>query len=295
MDNIDRQIRYFIKIAELGSLSRAAETLDLTQSALSKRLATLETFLGKPLFQRTGRGVELTDVGAQLLKTAKSSYGQIDTAIDTIREEEGITQGSVRVASAHTLSYYFTSDLVCKFLDQRPRVNLSLMGRSSAEVVELVESGRSDIGLAYDSAVASPLVKLVPLFDDEMCLVVRKNETNVEPVDLTVAPLKLVVFPPGYALRQMLEGNGFKSAFVAEAETVDVMLRLISSGIGDSVLPSRMPDAVIADHGLRKHSIRHPNLKRRVVAVVKADKPVAGLIKQFLQLATSTTPRPHSS
>jgi hypothetical protein len=63
MENLDRQVRYFIKIAELKSLSRAADSLDLTQSGLSRQLATLEAYLGKPLFSRTGRGVELTAAG----------------------------------------------------------------------------------------------------------------------------------------------------------------------------------------------------------------------------------------
>jgi DNA-binding transcriptional LysR family regulator len=290
LDNIDRHLRNLITIAESGSLSRAAEALDLTQSALSKRLTTLESFLGQPLFLRTGRGVELTKLGARLLATAKESYRSIDATLDAIREKEGITQGNLGLASAHTLSYYFTSDLVSRFIGRRSRVNVSLMGRSSPEVVELVESGKADIGLAYDSAAVSPLVRLIPLFDDEMCLVTKRIEGSRETIDLTEEPFRLIVFPPGYALRQMLERSAIKSEFVAEAETVDVMLRLIASGIGDGVLPCRMPDDVIDDHGLVKRPIRHPDLRRRVVAIVKADKPVTGLTKQLLEIATSMSP-----
>ena len=66
MDSLDRQLRYFLKIASLKSLSRAAEALDQTQPGLSRQLATLESCLGQPLFVRNGRGVELTEAGRGL-------------------------------------------------------------------------------------------------------------------------------------------------------------------------------------------------------------------------------------
>ena len=141
MENLDRHIRYFIKIAELRSLSKAADCLDLTQSGLSRQLAALETYVGKSLFSRTGRGVELTGAGKVLLEGAKSGYVLVDGALETVRDKEGVTQGCVRLAIVHTLSYYFTAEVVSAFIAERPHVNLSLMGRSSPEVVELVENG----------------------------------------------------------------------------------------------------------------------------------------------------------
>jgi DNA-binding transcriptional LysR family regulator len=290
VENFDRQIRYFIKIAELKSLSRAADSLDLTQSGLSRQLAALEADLGKPLFSRTGRGVELTDAGRVLLEAAKSSYFAIDQALETVREKEGITQGNVHLATVHTLSYYFTADVVATFVGARPHVNLSLMGRSSPEVVELVESGKADIGFVYDSAVASPDLTTIPLFEDEMCLIMREGEACPDGVDLTVAPPKFVGFPHNYALRKMLEGGGLHPEFAAEAETVDAMLRLVSSGIGTCVLPSRMPDSIIKDYGLKKMRIAKPVMRRRVVAIVRADKHPTGLIKQLLETAVQKIP-----
>jgi DNA-binding transcriptional LysR family regulator len=290
VDNFDRQLRYFIKIAELKSLSRAADSLDLTQSGLSRQLATLEAFLGKQLFARTGRGVELTDAGRVLLEAAKSGYSVIDRAIETVREKEGITQGTVHLATVHTLSYYFIADVVATFIGALPQVNLSLMGRSSPEVVELVESGKADIGFVYDSAVASPDLTTIPLFEDEMCLIMREGEAGPDGVDLTMTPPRLVGFPPNYALRKMLEGGGLHLEFAAEAETIDAMLRLVSSGVGACVLPSRMPDGIIRDYGLKKVRIAKPMMRRRVVAIVRANKHPTGLIKQLLETAVLKVP-----
>ena len=169
MDTPDRQLRYFVRIAELKSLSRAAEDLDQTQSGLSRQLAALEAHVGKPLFVRTGRGVELTEAGTRLLDGILPAYRSIDQTLEAVRQREGVTQGSVRLATVHTLSYYFMAEVVAQFVSSREHVNLSVMGRSSPEVVALVESGKADIGFVYDAAVASDALASSPLFDDDMC------------------------------------------------------------------------------------------------------------------------------
>jgi DNA-binding transcriptional LysR family regulator len=291
LENLDRQVRYFVKIAELKSLSKAADSLDLTQSGLSKQLAALEAYLGKSLFSRTGRGVELTDAGKLLLESAKSGYALVDDALETVREKEGVTQGNVRLATVHTLSYYFTADVLSTFVGARPHVNLSLMGRSSPEVVELVESGKADIGFVYDSAVASADLTSIPLFEDEMCLIIGVDSNVEDGVDLTVSRQRLVGFPQNYALRRMLEGGGLKPDFAAEAETIDAMLRLVASGVGACVLPSRMPENIIGDYRLKKVRIAKPVMKRRVVAIVRSDRHPSGLIKQLLEAAVAKIPQ----
>jgi DNA-binding transcriptional LysR family regulator len=269
----------------LKSLSKAADSFDLAQSGLSRQLAVLEAHVGKPLFSRTGRGVELTDAGRILLEAAKTGYARIDEALATIRDEEGVTQGNVRLATVHTLTYYFTADVVSTFVGQRPKVNLSLMARSSVDVVELVENGKADLGFVYDSVVASADLISIPLFVDEMCLIVDQDSPISDGIDLMSASPRLVGFPQDYALRRMLEGGGLRLAFAAEAETVDAMLRLVASGVGACVLPQRMPDTVIKDHRLKKVRIANPAMKRRVVAIVRRDRRPSGLIKQLIETA----------
>jgi DNA-binding transcriptional LysR family regulator len=176
------------------------------------------------------------------------------------------------------------------FLSARPHVNLSLMGRSSPEVVELVESGKADIGFVYDAAVASDELTSIPLFDDEMCLIACQDNAVEDCIDLTVTPLRLVGFPEGYALRRMLECGGMRLEFVAEAETVDAMLRLVASGVGPCILPSRMPDNIISDYKLKKIRILKPSMRRRVVAVVRAGRHPTGLIKELLETAVAKVP-----
>ncbi|WP_341644194.1 LysR family transcriptional regulator [Thauera sp. SDU_THAU2] len=286
MESLDRQLRYFICIANSGTLSRAADVLEHTQSGLSKQLAMLEASIGQSLFVRTGRGMELTEAGSLLYTAVQPAYQAIDFAIESIRQQ-GVTQGTVRVAAVHTLSHYFISDLVARFVSARPNANLSIMGRSSPEVVALVESGKADIGLVYDSAVDSELVVSCPLFDDHMALVVPLDNPLSGPQDLSRTPLRLIGFPPHYALRRMLQSAGVHAEFVAEAETIDMMLRLVSSGMGACILPSRIPDRFLATFGLHKLPISQPLLKRRVVVLTQAGRLQPPLMKEFVQCAAT--------
>lgn len=284
MEILDRQLRYFLAIAELGSLSKAAELLDQTQPSLSKQLGALETTLDQVLFLRTGRGLELTEAGTKLLETTRSAYRDIDAAVDAIRRQ-GVTHGTVRLATVHTLSYYFSGDVIASFVSTHPHVNLSLMGRSSPEVVALVESGKADIGLVYDSAVDSDALTSLALFEDEMSLIVEKDSALVDADDLTGMELRLVGFPVHYALRRMLHSSGLKPAFVAEAETIDGMLRLVSSRVGHCILPSRIPEKLLAEYGLRKLPITRPILRRKVVLVTRASRVPTRIMLDLIECA----------
>jgi DNA-binding transcriptional LysR family regulator len=281
IETLDRPLRYFLCIAELGSLSKAADKLDQTQSGLSKQLGSLESNLGQPLFVRTGRGVELTEAGTKLYDALAPAFREIDRAVDSVRRQ-GVTHGTVRLATVHTLSYYFVAEVFSLFVSTHPDVNLSLLSRSSPEVVALVENGKADLGFVYDSAVDCGTLTSKPLFEDEMALVVLDSSPLESPQDLSTLSLRLVGFPAHYALRRMIHSAGLQATYVAEAETIDAMLKLVSSGVGHCILPSRIPDRLLADYGLRKVSIERPALRRRVVAISSTGKAMAPLTSDLL-------------
>ncbi len=115
---------------------------------------------------------------------------------------------------------------------------VSLMGRSSPSVVELVEAGRAEIGFVYDSAVASDELDITPLFEEEMCFVVHESSrfAALSAISLNGETPPLVVFPAGYALRRNVAYPGVRDATVAaEVETVDAMLKLVSLTNGQCI------------------------------------------------------------
>jgi DNA-binding transcriptional LysR family regulator len=287
METFDRQLRYFLQIAELKSLSKAAAELEQSQPWISRQLSALEDYIGKPLFVRTGRGVDLTECGQQLYDALRPLYRDVDHAMESIREVHGFTRGTVRLATVHTLNYYFTAEVVADLVKMHPEVNLSLLGRSSPEVVALVESGKADVGFVYDTAVDTGGVVSSPLFEDEMCLIVHQDCGTVADggVDMNTVRLRLVGFPEHYALRRMFDAGCAEPHYVAEVETIDAMLKMVSLKVGACVLPSHIPDKLLRDFELKKVKIINPLMRRRVVAITHAERRALPIVGDLLQCA----------
>jgi DNA-binding transcriptional LysR family regulator len=290
--NVDHQLRLFVEIANYKSLSAAAEALSLTQSGLSRQLSSLESHIGQPLFVRHGRGVEPTEAGRKLLEAASSAYQLIDNTLVQLRDQHGVTAGSINVATIHTLSYYFMAEVVARFMAQRPNANVALLGRSSPGVVELVEAGRAEIGFVYDSAVASDELEITPLFEEAMCLVVHENSpfAALDAVSLNEETPPLVVFPASYALRRMLHSRAFNATVAAEVETVDAMLKLVSLTNGQCVLPSLIPEKLLHEYQLKRIPIEQPVMRRRIVAITRRGRPPSAMTALILEIARASAP-----
>src|ERR1700754_886373 len=290
--NVDYQARLFIEIAAHKSLSAAAEALSLTQSGLSRHLASLEEFIGQPLFIRHGRGVELTEAGRKLLEVVSAAYQLVDNTILQLRNEHGVTDGSIHVATIHTLSYYFMAEVAAKFMAQRPSASVALLGRSSPGVVELVESGRAEIGFVYDSAVASDRLEITPLFEEAMCLVVHENSRYASRahIDLREESPPLIVFPADYALRKMLHTREFDATVAAEVETVDAMLKLVSLTNGQCILPDLIPEKLLQEYQLVRVKIAHPLMRRWIVSVTRRGRPLSAMTSLMLDIARESAP-----
>lgn len=281
----DRRLRYFMTIAALGSMSKAADELGISQPSLSRQISILEAYLGQPVFERTGRGVVLTSVGEELYWATASGFKLIDDAVAKVRDMNTVMRGSLKIAAVHTLTYYLLGDLVSVVAHEGHGANLQLMGRSSPEVVDLVASGKAELGFVYDSAVAVSGLTSIDLFEDEMCLIVRAEHESRDTVDIWNERQRLVVFPAHYALRKMLQHAKLDYVASAETDTVDAALELVSAGMGTCLLPSRIPDRLLADYKLRKVAIAGPQLARKVVAIHKEGRRLSPLAALALGIA----------
>jgi LysR family cyn operon transcriptional activator len=283
---LDERLRYFLVIAEAGSLSKAAEAIGISQSGLSRQLRQLEDEIGRPLFVRTGRGVELNDIGTRLDRAIRPAFGTIDHTLELLRLEAGTMHGSLRIAMVHTLSHYFLPRLLARFHDQHPGVNTYLLGRGSPDVVDLVSSGKADLGFVYDVAVAVDGLTIDHLFEEHMCLVHHQDTPAELPSDDSRPwDEPLITFPKYYALRQMLHRAKLDRNVVAEVETVDTMLRLVSCKLGVCVLPDLVPDAELLSMQLRRQPIPLPDLRRWVVCISSRGSSRSPICESLIDLA----------
>ena len=164
------QIEGFLEIARQQNLSRAATALHVTQPALTARLRLLEEELGTPLFERSNRGMRLTNAGRAFMPYADRAIQSLDAGRGQVREHaRGIT-GQLTIGTAPAVGAYVLPGILTRFVQRFEGVRLIVRTGHSEEIVEQVERNELDIGLIRE--LHRPGVIARPLYEDELILVV---------------------------------------------------------------------------------------------------------------------------
>lgn len=162
------QLRYFAKVAELGNFTRAAEACHVSQPSLSQQIAKLEYELGRPLFERLGRGVRLTDAGRQFRDRAVAILGLVDEARTGIADEPDA--GRVVVGAIPTIAPYFLPAVLTRFAADCPRARVEVAEETTADLLRRLHDGTVDVGVLA-LPVKDDTIQAEPLFDEELLAV----------------------------------------------------------------------------------------------------------------------------
>ena len=238
-----RQLRYFIRVAELGSFSRAAPMLDIGQPSLSRQVRLLEVELRQNLLIRNGRGVEPTEAGKVLLELGRGVLHQMDRVYEALSSAEGKLAGRASVGLPPTWAKLVVPTLAKLLKRELPHATLALSEGLSFGLREAVLQGNLDIALLYD-AVPSPDLELTPLKNEELVLIGPRGNGGLAgaPVSLAqLAALPLVVPGRPNAIRMLLERElcaaGHRPRIAYEVDGVPSILDLVRTGEGHAVLP----------------------------------------------------------
>lgn len=268
MDTTDHSLRQFVFAARSPSLRKAAETLAISQPALSKQIRRLEEQLGFTLFRRHGRGIALTASGTELLARLEPAFEQIDQAM-AAASSAGASTHHLGIATVNTLAAYLLPDLAVEFRKQGATPRLTLLAASSQDVVEAVVRGRADMGFVYDVAIDSEEVERILLHDE--LLVGYQLAGRGGPREITASELAaqaLILPPRPYVLRRIVErecGQPLQPAI--ESNSVELTLDLAAAGCGMGILPDRLGRAMVASRGLERVRIVGGRFERKVAAI----------------------------
>ena len=150
------QLRIFIEVATSLNMTRAGETLNLTQPAVSAAIAALETRHDIHLFDRIGRRLELTATGRALLPEARALLARAADATQMLADLAGLHQGEIRIAASQTVATYWLPPHMARFAAAYPGITLTLQVANTAQVLEVTEQGGVDIG-CVEGTVAGAL------------------------------------------------------------------------------------------------------------------------------------------
>lgn len=241
------QLRSFVAVAEVRSFTRAALLVHLSQPAISRQIARLESELGTPLFERYGRHVECTSDGKLLLPLAKNIVARADDACRLIREHVGAVSSKVRVGSTGTVFAYLLSPILASFLKSFPKVQLDLVEKDDALLVEMVVSGELDCAIV--TAWGSPRAAATHLLTEEVLLVIPRTHrfAGRSSVALTELAEDPFLFPGvsmnmGNLLIDACRRAGFEPRIPYRANYLELAKALVRQGLGIALIPKMMVD-----------------------------------------------------
>jgi len=159
-----RQLRYFAQIVESGSLSKASRQLFIAQPALSQHISKLESEVGKPLLNRSSKGVAPTDNGLALYHHARFMLRQLDQALSIARKESGAMQGMVSVGLPATTVSALGLPLVRRIRERYPNILINVVEGMSGHLGQMMRMGQLDLAVLFSSDVA-PDVSIQPLLE----------------------------------------------------------------------------------------------------------------------------------
>lgn len=269
------QIRIFLAVAERGHVTRAAKSLNLTQSAVSAAIAALERQHDVTLFDRIGRGIALTEAGRSFVATAQELAAQAETAKLVLEDLAQVPRGRLRIFASQTVASYWLPSRLIALHEQFPEVEIGLTVGNTAQAAQAVQDGTADLGFVEGTLPPSDLRRQV-VARDELILVMARDHALAGPdekakADLTPADYRALT----WILRE--KGSGTRSETEAHLQQMglrpadlDIALELPSN---EAVLAAVASSACVSMLSYR--AVGASRLQRLTVRrVTWTDKPV---------------------
>lgn len=276
----------FLEVADTSSFTRAAEHLNLSQPAISKRLRALEQMIGTRLFDRVGRSVLLTDAGRALLPYARRVAQTLEDGRRALSQLRLTVSGRLSVGTSHHIGLHRLPPVLKRYVLDFPEVDLDLHFMDSEEACEAVLAGRLELGVVTLPLQPLPRLESAVIWHDPLAVVVAPGHPlaarkRLRLEDLAAHP---AVLPDADTythriIRAELEARGITPRVRLATNYLETLKMLAGIGLGWSVLPVSMID----DSILRLH-VTGFRPQRQLGWVRHADRAVSGPARALLQL-----------
>jgi len=285
-----RQLRTFSCVAELGSLSKASDTLRVAQPALSRQIKLLEHELRAELFTRNGRGMVLTDAGRVLLARTAGIVRQIDQVRDEIQSAGGPPSGRVVLGLVPTVSCVISARLARRTVDRYPGISLCIVESYSGHLMEWLHRGEMDLALIYGPS--SDLHLTVQSLGRDTIVAVGPRGSGLaqkKQVDIGWLLRQRLVLPShSHGLRALIEHAAAKKKLKLdvklEADSFRVLTSLVEEGLGYTLLPPSSVRNEVASGRLETAAIAKPAPMRELTLASPIDHPGSTAIALVTEL-----------
>ena len=220
-------------LRETGSISRTAEQLYVTQSAISHAVKALESILETPIVVREPRGISLTAAGIIASESASTALEAID---NILKITSSAFSGTVNIAAIHCVSRVILSEVLVMIRKSHPKIEINLLTGTDQEVEQWVKSGIADIGIAYNMDISCSEL----LFEDEFYYITPFGQTKAPTINLDKLDSKpIIVSSSGCEIfiKTLFDQYGHKLAIKTTVSDTAALFSIVSSGYGTSLIP----------------------------------------------------------
>lgn len=239
-----QQLEYFHAVAKLQHVTRAAEQLAVSQSALSRSIANLEAELGVKLFERKGRGIVLNRFGQAFYAKTFRGLQEIARAKQEMLDLLAPDSGTVSLAFLKSLGTAFVPQLVSAFLQDSPKVQFRLHQHATPVMLDQLEAGEIDFCLSTVTE-NRPVIEWLPLWTDEIYAYVPASHPLARKGSVTLQELannRMIALKPGYGTRtiqdRLFEQAGLQPAMMFEGEELVTLIGFVRANLGVALLPA---------------------------------------------------------
>lgn len=282
-----KQLEYFIRVAELGSFTRASIELDIAQPALSRQIRLLEIEFQQHLFIRNGRGVTTTDAGKILLEHSRGILHQVARTREELNRTSGTLKGRVALGIPPSLMKSLAVPLTRMFHEKLPNAALIISEGLSVTMQESLNSGRLDIALLYN-ITPSPEIETIPLIEEEMFLIKPLNKTHskTDTIQLNeLASIPLIVPCRPNSIRMFIESEmadiGQKPTIALEIDSVSAILSLVADGQGSAILTRNAAMSLANPSSFSIQRIVNPTMQIKLMLATSLRHPTT-MVQQTL-------------
>ena len=289
------QLAAFVEVARLGSVTRAASALCVTQPALTARLNALEKTMGTSLLVRRRGGVRLTEAGRAFLPYAERALQAVTDGRQVLTELERGVVGHVPIGASPAVSTYALPTILKRFQESHPDVQVAVRTGHSEEVAELVK--RDEVAVGLSRALRDPDLESFTLYEDELVLVVHPEHPFVDDVrSAELADEQFVLFDRASSYHELTSAlfldAGIVPRGVMELDNIDSAKKMVEHGLGVAFLPHVAVAEEVRSGRLRIVPIADRQPPRRPIVAVRRRHagPPTGATAAFLWLLKRMRP-----
>jgi len=295
-----RQFAAFVAVARLGSFTRAARHLNLSQPALTVQIRQLEDAVGVRLFDRSTRMVKLTAIGRELAPMLERVLQEIDAVMVDTKELASHIKGTVTIGALPSISSKLIPSAIAEFQKQYPGIVVRLRDVLAQRIVRLVKEEEVDFGIGT-LRMPDPDIQLTPLLTDHLGVIFPADHPVERQRTITLKYLTafpLILMDPETSVRDIVdhafEAIGEVAVPAFEAVYMSTAVALVKAGLGLTIQPSSAME-LASSRGLKFRTIRHQGLTRQIGVIQNARRSLSpsaeAFIKVMKEVCKSLNPR----